>query len=161
VFGLAIAILPATAFADAVFFLVRHAEKQEIGDDPGLNAAGKARAEGLARLLATADLGAVYSTDFRRTRQTARAVAGSRGLEVHLYDPVDPGPLLDTLAETGGRYLLVGHSNTVPDMVDRLGGEPYGAIEEQGEYDRLYVVTVGVDGEATTVLLRYGERFEP
>jgi hypothetical protein len=46
-------------------------------------------------------------------------------------------------------------------MVARLGGKPYGAIDEKGEYDRLYVVTVDASGEATTVLLRYGERFDP
>jgi hypothetical protein len=38
-----------------------------------------------------------------------------------------------------------------------LGGEPGPAVDERGEYDRLYVVTVGPDGTVTTTLLRYGE----
>ena len=154
--------LPATpVLADTVFFLVRHAEKQDLADDPPLSESGRLRAAQLAGLLADAGLTSVYSTDYRRTRQTAQAVADRLDLKVSLYDPAAPGELLDALRESGGRHLLVGHSNTEPDMVDRLGGEPCAPLEEEGEYDRLYVVTVDRDGEATTVLLRYGERFEP
>ena len=154
--------LPATpVLADTVFFLVRHAEKQDLADDPPLNESGRTRAVQLAGLLADAGLTSVYSTDYYRTRQTAQALAERLGLEVSLYDPAAPGELLDALRESGGRHLLVGHSNTVPDMVYRLGGEPCEPIDDEGEYDRLYVVTVDGDGEATTVLLRYGERFEP
>jgi len=156
---LAIAALPTTVCADAVFFLARHAEKQAEGDDPGLDEAGRARAGELADMLADTGLTSIYSTDFRRTRETAQAVATRLGLAVRLYDPAEPGPLLDALRQAGGRYLLVGHSNTVPELADRLGGEPFEPIDEEGEYDRLYVVTVDNAGDASTVLLRYGDRF--
>ena len=144
--------------ADSVFFLVRHAEKQTAGDDPALGDAGRQRAERLADLLADARLNSVHSTDFRRTLQTARPAAARHGLDVRFYDPATPGTLLEDLRQRGGRHLLVGHSNTVPGLVEQLGGEGGPAIEEQGEYDRLYVVTIGADGRATTLLLRYGER---
>lgn len=156
---LAIATIPTTTHADAVFFLARHAEKQLDKEDPGLNNAGRARAAQLADLLADAGLTAVYSTDYRRTRETAQPLAARLGLEVRLYDPAGPGPLLDALRAEGGRYLLIGHSNTVPEMVERLGGEPSGEIDEEGEYDRLYIVTVDGPGAPETVLLRYGEPF--
>jgi broad specificity phosphatase PhoE len=142
-------------------FLVRHAEKMLEGDDPLLSDAGRQRSEQLATLLADAGISRIFSTDFARTRQTAAPLAAAEGLEIELYDPADPGQVIESIQDSPGRYLLVGHSNTVPNMVARFGGEPHGAIEEAGEYDRLYVVTVGAGSEATTVLLRYGERFEP
>ena len=160
-FLLAFALFSIPARADTVFFLARHAEKQNMAEDPRLNEDGLGRAALLADLLADAGLTSIHSTDYSRTRETAQAVAERLGLEIKLYDPAEPGELLDALLETGARHLLIGHSNTVPDMVAHLGGEPSGTIDEEGEYDRLYVVTVGADGEATTVLLRYGERFEP
>lgn len=160
-FLLAFALSAIPARADSVFFLVRHAEKQSVAEDPRLNEDGRLRAAQLADLLSDAGLTSIYSTDYRRTRETAQVLAERLGLEVGLYDPAEPGALLGELQDTGGRHLLIGHSNTVPDMVTRLGGEHYGAIDEEGEYDRLYVVTVDASGEATTVLLRYGERFEP
>ncbi len=160
-FLLAFTLLSIPARADTVFFLARHAEKQNVAEDPRLSEDGRLRSARLADLLADADLTSIHSTDYRRTRETAQAVAERLGLEVELYDPAEPGALLDELQNTGGRHLLIGHSNTVPDLVARLGGDPHGAIDEAGEYDRLYVVTVGTDDEATTVLLRYGERFDP
>lgn len=160
-FLLAFALFSIPARADTVFFLARHAEKQNVIEDPRLNEVGLRRAARLADLLADAGLTSIYSTDYYRTRETAQAVAERLGMGIGLYDPAEPTALLDALLEAGGRHLLIGHSNTVPDMVARLGGKPYGAIDEKGEYDRLYVVTVDASGEATTVLLRYGERFDP
>ena len=158
-FLLPFALPSITARADTMFFLARHAEKQNVAEDPRLSEDGRLRAAQLADLLTDADLTSIHSTDYRRTRETAQAVAKRLGLEVGLYDPTEPGELLDELQDTGGRHLLIGHSNTVPDMVDRLGGEPYGAIDEEGEYDRLYVVTLDEDGSASTLLLRYGNPY--
>jgi hypothetical protein len=52
---------------------------------------------------------------------------------------------------------VLGHSNTTPDLVTALGGDPQGPIAEM-EYDRLYVVTLTDEG-ASTVLLRFGARY--
>jgi phosphohistidine phosphatase SixA len=158
-FLLAFTLLSIPVRADTVFFLARHAEKQNVAEDPRLNEDGRLRAARLADLLADAGLTSIHSTDYRRTRETAQAVARRLGLEVKLYDPAEPGKLLDELQEAGGRHLLIGHSNTVPDMVARLGGEPYGAIDEEGEYDRLYIVTLDEGGSASTLLLRYGNPY--
>jgi phosphohistidine phosphatase SixA len=139
-----------------VVYLVRHAEKASGSEDPALTEAGRARALALARTLGDAGIGAIHSTDFRRTRQTAAPLAERLGIEVRTYDWDELQALAAAILAAGGRHLVVGHSDTTPELVGLLGGEPGPAIDEPSEYDRLYVVTVGPDGSVTSVLLRYG-----
>ena len=56
---------------------------------------------------------------------------------------------------------MVGHSNTTPSMVELLGGKPRSAINQEGEYDRLYIVTIGRDDAVSTVMMRYGKPYYP
>jgi phosphohistidine phosphatase SixA len=151
-------LLPITASADlslAVVFLVRHAEKQTMGEDPALSEAGRQRAEALARMLADADVRTVYSTDLARTRDTAAPTAARVGEEIRIYDWEKLEALTRELKRPGARSLVVGHSNTTHELVGLLGGEPGAAIDEESEYDRLYVVTIAPDDTVVTVLLRY------
>lgn len=142
-----------------VIYLVRHAEK-ETGDpgerDPVLTEKGRRRAEALARVLRDAKIERVYSTDYQRTRQTAAPVAERLGLPVELYDPRDLEGFASTLRTGPASVLVVGHSNTTPELVTQLGGEPGSDIRESHEYDRLYVLVLRGD-ETTTLLQRYGE----
>jgi len=144
-----------------VVFLVRHAEKVENGHDPKLSSTGRRRAVELVRTLRDSGLQYVYSTDFIRTRKTAAPTAKALGLKVELYEHSQLAALVERMRRLGGRHLVVGHSNSTPAVVELLGGNPGDPIEETSEYDRLYIVTVGSDGSASTVLLRYGEPFEP
>lgn len=151
----------ASADESTVVFLVRHAEKTtgaggEPGRDPGLTEAGHRRARVLAEMLAIAGITGVHSTDYRRTRETARPFAEARGLEVETYDARDPAALVSQLRQSPGRHLVVGHSNTAPELVAMLGGEPGPPIEEKCEYDRLYVLVLVPDRPATTIQQRYG-----
>lgn len=143
--GLALA---ANANADAVTILVRHAEKVDASADPELTAAGHARAQSLARLLAKSDIDAVYSTDTIRTRDTARPVAERLGLEITIYDGRRLEDLAAELKAKGRRALVVGHSNTTPALVTLLGGDAGPPIPDE-EYDRLYFV---VNGNTATTL---------
>lgn len=140
-----------------VVFLVRHAEKVDASDDPELSPGGRDRAATLARTLRDAEIGYVHSSDYIRTRDTAAPVAAEHGLEAELYDARDLPALAEKLRRTGGRHLVVGHSNTTLQMVELLGGEPGTAIDDKSEFDRLYVVTVGRDGMGASAILRYGE----
>lgn len=149
-------VAESAAAPQLVVFLVRHAEKVDASSDPELSEAGIRRATELAAALRDAGIEHVHSSDFIRTRSTATPVAADGGLEVALYDPHDLPELVQRLREVGERHLVVGHSNTTPTVAELLGGEPGTAIDEDGEYDRLYIVTVGADGEVTTVLMRYG-----
>ena len=138
---------------ESVFFLVRHAEKADQSEDPPLTEWGHARARNLARLLKDAGVGAIHSSDFVRTRDTAAPLATSLGLEVALYDPNDLPGLVQTLTGSAGRVLVVGHSNTTPELAGLRGGEPGSPIPED-EYDRLYVLTRRPGIGTTTVVLR-------
>lgn len=133
---------------------VRHAEKAD-GDDPPLRPEGQARAQDLAGLLRDLPVTAVYSTDTRRTRETAQPTADGHGLPVQLYSPADQGALAVRLREQGGVVLVVGHSNTVPGFVEALGGPPAQDIPHQ-EYSRYYQVEVAEGAPPAVQVLRYG-----
>ena len=142
-----------------VVFLFRHAERAEDGtSDPPLSEAGRERAELVARILAEAGLTHVHTTDFRRTRGTGDPTASTLGLTMELYDPRDLTGFAERLRATPGRHLVLGHSNTTPALVEALGGDPAGPIDEM-EYDRAYVVVVLPSGAAGSAILRYGRRF--
>lgn len=138
-----------------LIFLVRHAEKQTTGSDPDLTPAGQVRAKMLAGLLKDAKLDHVHSTDFNRTRNSAKPVADAAGVTVQIYDPADLSGLAAMLQATGGRHLVVGHSNTTTKIVELLGGDPGPSIDDASEFDRLYVLSVAPGGVVQTVLLRY------
>jgi phosphohistidine phosphatase SixA len=144
-----------------VVFLVRHGEKADLSEDPELSAAGRERAAALARALRSAEIEYVHSSDFIRTRGTAAPIAAEYGLEVEPYDHRDLPALVEKLLRTGGRHLVVGHSTTTPSIVELLGGKPSSAIIQEGEFDRLYIVTIGRDGASSSVMMRYGKPYYP
>jgi len=138
-------------------FLVRHAEKTADKNDPALTAVGTARAEQLAAMLKDAGISHIHSSDYTRTRDTAAPLAARLGLEVQLYDPRDLAAMAERLKSQSGRHLVVGHSNTTPQLTELLGGNGGTPIVEATEYDRLYYVTISADGQAESALLRFGE----
>ncbi|HEX8353016.1 MAG TPA: histidine phosphatase family protein [Pyrinomonadaceae bacterium] len=150
-------------------FLVRHAERgQEPAQDPPLTEAGRARAEALARLLSGAGVKAVYTSQFARTKQTAEPLAKLLGVPVNpvalAVKPDSPrevsGQSIRELksrveGHAGGAVLVVGHTNSVPDLIRELGGDVVPTMEE-GKFDDLFVVTVYAPGRAKVVHLKYG-----
>ena len=105
-------------------------------------------------MLADAGIAAVYSTDTERTRGTARPLADARRLPVTVYDK--PKALAEKVrAEHGGdAVLVVGHSNTVPELLKAFGCAESVSIAAD-EYDNLFVVVPKGTGPATLVRLRY------
>jgi broad specificity phosphatase PhoE len=136
-------------------FLVRHAEKVDHSRDADLSPEGYERAQELARVLSDAGIQKIYSTDYTRTRETAKPLADQLEKEIILYDARELYALAKELRDGGGRYLVVGHSNTTPALVEILGGEPGIPILEETEYDRLYVLSIK-GKEVQSALLRYG-----
>jgi len=133
-----LALHTASVVADTVY-VVRHAEKHAEGKDPALTACGQARADALASSLANVKLAAAYATPYQRTRHTAAAVAKQQQLDITQYDPRQPEVLLSQLKAQTLPVLVVGHSNTVPDLVAQLSGIAMAPLTEQ-DYDLLYQV---------------------
>ena len=148
-----------TADAPLTVIVVRHAEKaSDDPQDPRLSDAGRARADALAVRLKDAPLVAVYATEFRRTQQTARPTADAHGMPVGAY--FARGPARESAAQwkqthRAGTVLVVGHSNTVPDLVAALCGCTVQPMDDS-EYDRLSIVRVDATGRATLEVERYG-----
>lgn len=137
--------------ATATYIVVRHAEKNtDDTRDPELSPAGRARAESLSKQLSDRPLVAAYATDFRRTRQTAAPAATASGVEVTVYDAAVPatdfGARLRREQPTG-TTLIVGHSNTVPDIVAALCDCTVAPIDETRYGDR-FDVRVDASGAA-------------
>ncbi|SHG66655.1 histidine phosphatase family protein [Massilia sp. CF038] len=145
-------LAPALALAEpTTVYVTRHGEKG-AGKDPELTTQGQARAAMLATLLGKVGIRQVYSTATLRTQQTAGPLASKAGVAVQTYDPAKPEAVIAKIKATPGPTLLVGHSNTVPELVKLLGGAPGTPIGDD-EFDRLYQVTIGADGTVSTVLL--------
>lgn len=128
------------AAQDAIF-VVRHAERADTSADSPLSAAGEARAARLATLLKDAGITQIYTTDRRRTIQTAAPLAAARHLTPAALKAGDQDALLARLhaASAHDRILVVGHSNTVPALLAALGVTPAVTLTDD-EYDNLFLV---------------------
>ncbi len=138
--------------------LVRHAEKSASPPgDPDLSVTGQARAQTLVHVAGEADVTAIYATQFRRTQQTVQPLAAHLGLTVNQVNANDVEGLVDrVLSDHPGEVVLIaGHSNTIPQIIEGLGGEPISPIAET-EYENLFIVTVYRFGRANVVHLNYG-----
>ena len=150
---LSLALLaPLAALAEpSAIYLVRHGEKASEHGDPDLTTQGRARAEHVGVLLQRAGVGHIFSTPTNRTRQTAAPLAQRTGVTVQLYDPRNPKALVEKVRALNGAVLVVGHSNTLPELVRLFGGTQDLVIGDD-EYDRLYQLT-GAPGAVRTVAL--------
>ena len=156
-------------FKPTTVFLVRHAEKEnEPKQDPPLKKEGVARSQELARMLSSAGIKAIYTSQFLRTRQTAEPLKAKSGVNVTVLT-LKPNPAnLRLIAEEstaelvnkilqhpGESALVIGHSNWIPDVIKMLGGDVVPTIDEQ-KFDDLFIVTVYGKGKAKVVQLKYG-----
>jgi broad specificity phosphatase PhoE len=152
------------AIGQTVIFLVRHAEKATEGNEPPvpLSAAGAARAEKLATILRDSGIDAIYATDTVRAKQTAEPLARARKLEIRTYAPRGadgkPAPelVVDRLKKEApaGRALVVGHSNTLPEILATLGYAERIEIPTS-QFDDLFVIVPRDGGPPTVLRLKY------
>jgi 2,3-bisphosphoglycerate-dependent phosphoglycerate mutase len=139
-------VYPADAQKKTII-LVRHAEKVDASQDPELSAEGKQRAERLARIVRKYKPGAIYSTDFKRTRDTVTPIATRRKLQIQTYDARKPGDLVDAIMKSETkRFLVVGHSNTVPGLANLFGKKELFKNLEDAEYGVIWIVRI-TDGQ--------------
>ena len=145
-----------------VIVVVRHAEKQlDAGGDPALSPAGEARAALLSRMLAAPDgpgrLDAIYVSATLRNRMTAAPLAATLGITPIVAASADPQALARRVLRehAGGRVLVIGHSDTVNEIVEALSGASGLPPIGDADYGVLYVVTVPRIGHANLLRLTY------
>ena len=156
-------------FKPIVVFVVRHAEKEaEPKQDPPLTKEGVARSQELARALGGANIKAIYTSQFARTKLTAAPLVAKTGLTVtpltlkpnpenlRLISEESTMELINKILQRPGESaLVIGHSNWIPDVIRLLGGDNVPTVDEQ-KFDDLFVVTVYAKGKAKVAQLKYG-----
>ena len=134
--------LPAAAQDAAPRYVMRHLDTPKGERDPDLLPAGAAKAKALVAWFEGKPLAAIFATPYRRTQQTAAGIAAARELTVETYDPADTDALIARVKAVAGPVLIVGHSNTVPDIVAALGGERPGALAHE-DFGDLWIISGG------------------
>jgi broad specificity phosphatase PhoE len=149
-------VAPTVATAQGALFLVRHAERADTTEDSPLSAAGHARAARLALILRDAGITRIYTTSRRRTVQTAAPLAAALNLTPSELPAADLDALITGLrtATPDDRVLVVGHSNTLPEILQRLGLTAPVTIAD-AEYDNLFIAIPREGSPPLLVQLRY------
>jgi broad specificity phosphatase PhoE len=154
------------ATAEQVVFVVRHAERADGGagaqpsapgmmaNDPPLSTAGEQRAAKLASMLALAGVRQIFVTEYRRTAQTAAPLAAHQGLTPAVIAARDSDELVAQVRRANGSALIIGHSNTIPALLTKLGVTDTVTLAD-GDYDDIFVVFRDSTGKATLVRLKY------
>ena len=138
---------------NGVIFLVRHAEKASDAKDALLSAQGNQRAECLAHLLGDAGIRSILVTRVARTQQTAEPLAKELGLTPTIFDADDVDAFVKKLrASAKENVLVVGHADTLPKIIERLGGGKIAPIELP-DYDKLFVFHYDRFGNKGSVIM--------
>ena len=149
------------AYPTTTVILVRHAEKG-VGTDPPLTPAGDQRAQELVHVVEQAHIQAIYTTQYLRTKQTAQPLANhlnlttivvpvTQNIEQHARDVV--ANILEH--DKGKSVLVVGHSNTVPRIIEELSIVSPPQITES-EFNRLFVVLKKRHSSSKLIEATYG-----
>ena len=135
------------------FILVRHAERSdEGGGDPDISETGKLRAMRLAEVLSKTSVQAIYSTGYKRTRNTVTPLADAKGLKISIYEALKGEEIEKMLKDhAGGTVVVSGHSNTIPWTVNYLIGRDELKNFADDDYKNFLVVTVLKKGAVTNI----------
>jgi phosphohistidine phosphatase SixA len=148
---------PDSTSALTTVVLVRHAEKDTLvqGSDPPLDVKGFLRAQVLERVLRDLPLRRIVVTSRQRNRQTAQPLAASRGDTLTVIDGVERTVEALRAEPRGSTVLVVGHSNTLPQIIEGLTGRPF-PTPDLVPYDGMWIVTRTIGGETRLLTLHYG-----
>jgi phosphohistidine phosphatase SixA len=134
-------------------YFIRHAEKTDSSKNPDLSSVGLERAAHWGKIFSETTFDAIYSTDFKRTQQTAAPTAENKKLDITLYDAKSLDFDKFKSDNLGKTILVVGHSNTTPDFVNKLINQNVYAAIEDTNFGNLYIVTLNGD-QVTHLLLK-------
>ena len=142
-------LLVTAANAAPVIFIVRHAEKASTGgNDPDLSLQGQKRADALAHILKDSEIRSLFVTEFKRTQETATPTARAAHVSPTVIPASDIRPLVEKLRALNGNALVVGHGNTIPDLLKALGIATPVSIPDD-DYTEIFAV---IDGDAPQLL---------
>jgi 2,3-bisphosphoglycerate-dependent phosphoglycerate mutase len=134
-------------------YFIRHAEKVDSSKNPDLSTLGLERAAHWNEIFSETPFDAIYSTDFTRTKQTAAPTATNKKITITIYDPKNIDFQKFKTDNLGKTVLVVGHSHTIPDFVNKLINQDVYPTIEDATFGNLYIVTLNGD-EATHLLLK-------
>jgi broad specificity phosphatase PhoE len=147
--------VPAAAQASGTIFLVRHAEKLSTARDATLSPQGHKRALCLAHTLGDAGVQVIFASGFVRTQETAKPLAKQLGIKATTVEYKDIAGLVEKLrAMPDKTVLVVAHSDTLPDIIEKLGAGKVDPIKDD-EFDRLFVFHATSPTSGSVVTLRY------
>ena len=140
----ALAAVDQAAAQTKTIVLVRHAEKADAtSQDPELSVAGKERAQRLVKKVNKYRPREIYSTDFKRTKDTVQPLATKRKVQIQTYDARDPkGLAAKIMASPNKRVLVSGHSNTVPGLANVLAKKELFKNLDDSEYGAIWVIRI-------------------
>ena len=150
-----------SATTTTVVVLARHAEKDVSSiQDPPLSEEGEQRAQRLAQMFGRSKgigkIDAIYASGARRAQQTAAPLAERLGKQVIVVPASDTKGLVSRVMHEhdGDTVLIVGHSNTAPELIHELGDIDVPPIGDD-EYDTLYVLSIPSFGHASLLRMEY------
>jgi broad specificity phosphatase PhoE len=129
-----------TAEAQRAVILVRHSERLDNSTDSPLSDIGRARSERLASELKDAGITAIYTSQYRRTIETAEPLAKARGVKPEVVAADEETKLLERLRTVNANdvVLIVGHSNTLPALIKALGAKEVAIADS--DYTNLFIL---------------------
>jgi DNA-binding winged helix-turn-helix (wHTH) protein/phosphohistidine phosphatase SixA len=135
-------------------YIIRHTEKaDDTAEDPILSDEGIARAIYWKKVLQHIQFDQVFTTDFKRNIQTAELISNDSSVKPELYYPMSFDVLKFINLIKGQKVLIVGHSNTIPDMVNRLIDETKYPPMSHENYNILFVVNINKNGDTSSSML--------
>ncbi|TDD77361.1 SixA phosphatase family protein [Flavobacterium caseinilyticum] len=135
------------------YYFIRHAEKVDSSQNPNLSEKGLKRAELWNKIFSEIRFDEIYSTDYKRTLQTASPTATARRIEIKLYNPKTLNIESFKKETLGRKVLIVGHSNTTPKFVNDIINQDSFSDMEDETFGNLYIVTI-IDGIISFQLLK-------
>lgn len=147
---------------ETIIYIVRHAEKNTSdvnNKDPDLSPEGKDRAEALNNFLAKEKVSAIYSTKYKRTSQTAAPLAQRNNIPIKTYDADNPAGIAQLVKRDfqNRKVLIVGHSNTILELVKAFGQTPPVKKLNDDDYDLLFTITINKKGKTALKIQRFGK----
>jgi 2,3-bisphosphoglycerate-dependent phosphoglycerate mutase len=135
------------------YYFIRHAEKVDSSQNPDLSEKGLKRAELWNKIFSEISFDEIYSTDYKRTLQTASPTATTKKIKIKLYNPKTLNIESFKKETLGKKVLIVGHSNTTPKFVNDIINQNLFSYIEDETFGNLYIVTI-IDGIISSQLLK-------